>query len=99
MKDQAYLDAKHLFAQAPFLRFLLQIYRDAGISIPAYGADQSLQYREGQRSLGLEILRKAGRHLPGQDQRKLDQVIRRILSEDQPSEETLTDDRRPESES
>lgn len=92
MTKQDELDAKHLFAQPPFVRFLLRIYRDAGICRSTFGADQSLQFREGQRSLGLDILRRAGGHLPGRDDAKLDHVIRCILGEAQPSEEPEDDD-------
>lgn len=96
MKSQATIDAKHLFAQPAYRRRLLRIWVQTGISTPAFGADQPLQYREGQRSLGLEILREdaAALGLP------VDRLIATILtSEDQPPEETLNDDRRPESES
>lgn len=37
--------------------FILQLIRSAGILIPTAGAEQSLLFREGQRSLGLDIIR------------------------------------------
>lgn len=58
------LDLKQLCAQAPFRRFLLHVLRQAGIFTPTAGASETLPFREGQRSLGLEILREASRGLP-----------------------------------
>lgn len=57
--SQEELDLKLLIRNPAFQRFLLQIATASGIWIPTAGAEQSLPYREGQRSLGLEILRKA----------------------------------------
>lgn len=57
--SQEEIDLKVLLRSPAFRRFLLQIANASGIWIPTAGAEQSLPYREGQRSLGLEILRKA----------------------------------------
>ena len=69
-----------LMATAAFRKFLLHISQLAGIWIPTAGAEQSLPYREGQRSLGLEILRKAAAGLPQRDA-GVEQVLAAILSE------------------
>lgn len=84
------LDSRHLMAQPAFRRYLLHIYAAAGISIPANGADTALlSYREGQRSLGLELIRHAARGLP---RRSIEQVLVTVLSEATP-QETEDDDR------
>jgi len=77
------LDMKVLIASQPFRRFLLQIAKDAGIWIPTSGADHSLPYREGHRSLGLEILRKAAAGTRGGT---IEHVLALILSEANPQE-------------
>ena len=79
-----------LVQRADFRRFLLQITRQAGIWIPTVGAEQSLPYREGQRSLGLEILRHAACGLP---RGTTEQMLAIVLAEATPKEtENATDE-------
>lgn len=82
------LDAQVLMRSQPFRKFLLHIARQAGIWIPTAGAEQSLLFREGQRSLGLDIIRQAARGLP---RGTIEQVLVLVLSEANPKE---TDDER-----
>lgn len=82
--SQADLDAKLLFAQPAFRRFLLQVCKDAGIWIPTAGAtDAALHQREGRRSLGLDTIRQAARGLP---RGTIEQVLALVLSEATPKE-------------
>lgn len=92
--NQLDLDMRQLLATPAFRRFLLQMYRDAGIGIPANGADATLlAYREARRSLGLDIFRQAARGLP---RGTIEQVLVLVLSETTPKE---TDNATPEEES
>lgn len=92
--NQLDLDMRQLLATPAFRRFLLQMYRDAGIGIPANGADATLlAYREARRSLGLDIFRQAARGLP---RGTIEQVLVLVLSEANPKE---TDDAIPEDQS
>lgn len=81
---QEELDLRLLIRNPAFQRFLLQIANDAGIWIPTAGAEQSLPFREGQRSLGLEIIRKAAVGL--RRDAGVTDVIAFILSESTPLE-------------
>lgn len=93
--NQFELDLKALCAQPPFRRFLLHVTRLASIHAPTAGASEHLPYREGQRSLGLEILREAARgFLPRKV--SVEQLIGIIASEATP-EETEDDTAEPES--
>lgn len=89
------LDMRVLMANAAFRRFLLQIGSMSGIWIPTAGAEQFLPYREGQRSLGLEIFRKAAAGLPQRDAGP-EHVLAAIHSDTTPQE---TDDAEPQDES
>lgn len=93
--NQLDLDLKQLCAQPPFRRWLLHVAKTAGIFTPTSGAIELLPYREGQRSLGLEILREASRGLP-RGPGTAEQVLSLLLREANP-EETDDDDREPES--
>lgn len=66
-----------------FRRFLLRVALDAGIWIPTAGAEQTLHYREGRRSLGLDILRHAARGLP---RGTTEQVLAIVIGESIPKE-------------
>lgn len=82
--NQLDLDMRQLMGTPAFLRFLLQTYKDAGIGIPANGADATLlAYREARRSLGLEIFRQAAR---GLTRGTIEQVLVAVLSEATPKE-------------
>jgi hypothetical protein len=81
------LDYKQLFAQPAFRRHLLHVVRLAGIFSPTAGASETLPFREGQRSLGLDIIREASRGLPRGV--SVEQAITLLLSEATPKE---TDD-------
>lgn len=87
------LDLKQLCAQPAFRRFLLHVLRLAGIFTPTSGAIETLQFREGQRSLGLDIIREASRGMPRGV--SIEQVIALLLSEPNPKE---TDDEAESSE-
>ncbi len=80
------LDMRVLMRRAEFQRFLLHVCKSAGIWIPTAGAEQTLAYREGQRSLGLELIRHAARGLP---RGTTEQVLAIVLAESTPKE---TDD-------
>lgn len=84
--SQDELDMRVLVHRADFRRFLLHVSRAAGIWIPTSGADQSLPFREGQRSLGLEILRHAACGLPRGG--TPEQMLSVVLSESTPKETT-----------
>jgi hypothetical protein len=85
--SQLDLDLKELCAQPRFRRFLLRIVEVSGIFSPTSGASDTLPYREGQRSLGLEILREAMRGMPRGT--TIPQLIALLASESTPKE---TDD-------
>ena len=93
---QLELDLKQLCAQAPFRRFLLQIVRMSGITTPTAGAGETLPYREGQRSLGLEILREAARGLPRRA--TAEQMLALVLASEANLKETDDDHRESEHE-
>ena len=76
-------DMMVLMATPAFRRFLLNIGKASGIWLPTAGAEQSLLYREGQRSLGLEIYRQAAR---GLSRGSVEQVLAIVLSESTPKE-------------
>jgi hypothetical protein len=80
------LDLKQLCAQPPFRRFLLHIVRTAGILSPTAGASETLPFREGQRSLGLDILREASRGLPRGT--SIEQLIALVLASETNPKET-----------
>lgn len=82
--SQEELDMRVLAQRADFRRFLLHVTRIAGIWIPTSGADTSLPFREGQRSLGLEILRHAACGLPRGG--TPEQMLAAILAEATPKE-------------
>lgn len=88
------LDLKALIAQPPFRRWLLHVARTAGIFTPTAGAEQTLQTREGRRSLGLEIIQEASRGLPRGA--SSEQMLALLLTEATPKE---TEDEQPEPES
>lgn len=83
------LDLKQLCAQAPFRRFLLHVVRSAGIFNPTAGASDTLPFREGQRSLGLDILSLASRGLPRGT--STEQMIALVLASEANPEETEDD--------
>ena len=91
------LDARLLIRNAAFQRFLLRIAERAGIWMPTAGADHTLQYREGRRSLGLEILGEAALGLPRGA--GAEHVLALILTDATTPKETDDDpDRIPDSE-
>ena len=83
------LEIKELCAQPRFRRFLLRIVRNAGILSPTAGASETLQFREGQRSLGLDILRDASRGLPRGT--SLEQILALVLASEAEPRETRDD--------
>jgi hypothetical protein len=85
------MDMRLLVHRAEFRRFLLRVAKDAGIWIPTAGAEHTLHYREGQRSLGLDILRKAAAGLPQRDA-GIEQVLALILAESTPKETSNASD-------
>jgi hypothetical protein len=87
--NQLELDLRQLYAQPAFRRWLLHVARLAGIFTPTAGAGESLPFREGQRSLGLDILREAARGQPRGA--SIEQTIALLVSETNPEE---TDDDR-----
>jgi hypothetical protein len=93
---QPELDLKQLCAQAPFRRFLLQVIRSAGIFSPTAGASETLPFREGQRSLGLDILSLASRGLPRGT--STEQMIALVLASEANPKETDDDNREPDPE-
>lgn len=84
--NQLDLDLQQLFAQPPYRRFLLQIVRLSGITIPTAGAGTDPHFREGQRSLGLEILRLAARGSPRRA--TAEQMLSLVLASETIPEET-----------
>lgn len=92
--DQLDLDLKQLLCTAPFRRWLLHVVKLAGIFTPTAGVSETLQFREGQRSLGLDLIREALRGLPRGT--SIEQLIAMLASEPTP-QETADDDRESES--
>jgi hypothetical protein len=88
------LDLKLLCAQPPFRRFLLHVARTAGIFTPTAGAVETLQFREAQRSLGLDILRTAARGLPRGA--PIEKMIALILASEANLKETEDDESDPD---
>lgn len=77
------LDLKELCAQPRYRRVLLHFVRLAGILSPSTGAIDTLQFREGMRSLGMEMLREAARGLPRGSAEKM---LALLLTEPTPKE-------------
>lgn len=90
------LDLQQLCAQPPYRRWLLHVARMAGIFSPTAGASENLQFREGRRSLGLDILREASRGLP---RGTFEQMLALVLAseakpqEDQDAQDSTLNDR------
>jgi hypothetical protein len=81
------LAMRTLVMHKDFRTFLLRIVEQAGIFTPTAGAEQSLQYREGQRSLGLDMLRLAARGLPrGTREPNVIDVLSILLRDSTPKE-------------
>lgn len=78
------LDLKQLCAQPAYLRTLLHFAKMAGIFSPTAGASETLQSREGRRSLGLEILLESSRGLPRGA--SVEQMLALLLREANPKE-------------
>lgn len=90
------LDMRVLLGNAAFRRFLLHIGNDAGIWFPTAGADHTLQYREGRRSLGLEIFGRAAVGL--RQPAGAEHVLALVLTESTPLETTHADPEQDDSE-
>lgn len=88
--NQVVLDWKLILCTPHGKRILLRIAEQSGIFSPSAGASDNLPFREGQRSLGMEILREAA---SGLFPRKvtIPQLIALLASESTPKE---TDDDR-----
>lgn len=56
-EEIAKADMVALLKLAPFRRFLFRVVERSGIAASTYGTEEHLLYREGARSLGLDILR------------------------------------------
>lgn len=83
-----------LLALPAFRRFLWRAVRTAGVLHPAYGAEgRDLAYREGRRSLALDLIRmaEAGQPFPHPD--GLSTWLSLLGEEQQQLMETATDDR------
>ena len=81
------MDVEHILSLPSGKRFLWRILETSGIHTPAYSADgRDLAYREGRRSLGLDILGWLGAVQP-------DALIR-ILTEELATQKETTSGRR-----
>ncbi|WP_198350834.1 Bbp19 family protein [Flavisphingomonas formosensis] len=96
----ASLEAKEmaqLLALPAFRRFLWRAVRAAGLLHPAYGTDgRDLAYREGRRSLALDLLRMAEAGQPFPHPEALSTWASLLGEELQFTTEKTTDDRRDE---
>ncbi len=88
--NQTALDWQQILCTAHGKRILLRIAEQSGMFSPSAGASDVLPFREGMRSLGMEILREAA---TGLHPRKvtIPQLIALLASESTPKE---TDDER-----
>lgn len=90
------LEMRALAMHKGFRLFLLHVARTAGIFTPTAGAEQSLPYREGQRSLGLDIIRLAARGLPRGG--SVEQMLSLCITSETTPQETDDETRDAESE-
>ncbi len=56
-----------LVGRPAFMRFLFTVAQKAGIAASAYGSNLDTSSMDGRRSLGIDILARAGEGRPGRD--------------------------------
>ena len=94
--NQSQLDWKQILCTAHGKRMLLRIAEQSGIFLSSAGASDNLPFREGQRSLGMDILREAALGLLPRKV-TIPQLIALLASEANPQE--TNDDSRSDPES